>query len=145
MIKALIAGCASELRRLGTPAKHHGRDENGIDCIGLALRPLEAWNGEVPAEFLKRDYPQSGDPVRLRAFLDWFGDVVTFDEISPGDLALFAFAGREVHVGVITRPGVVTHAYRPLGRVVEHNLAGKWRDRFVCGFSWRDKCSSYSD
>jgi cell wall-associated NlpC family hydrolase len=48
-----------------------------------------------------------------------------------GDVLLFKVAGVATHVGVATGAGRMVHAYRAVGKVVEHDLGAKWSRRLV--------------
>lgn len=117
---------------LGTKWVHQGRSRKGLDCVGLIrvafpeLNWLE-WN----------DYGR--DPVaglleqRARQLL---GPPIPIDEMRPGDAVLMAFPRAIRHCGIVgDHPHGLSliHTYQGVGRfggrVVEHVLDRRWRDR----------------
>lgn len=116
---------------VGTPFRLHGRNERGLDCLGLAWLAARRCGVDLPDV---HDYdalpPLAAVVPRLAAVLPSAGPIV-----KPGDLAVFAVAQRHAHLGIVSRLdggrlGVI-HAYAPLARVVEHGLDMRWRRRLV--------------
>ena len=109
------------LALVDVPFRPQGRDEQGLDCVGLCLAAFG-----LPLEIARRDY-------RLRGH--YRGEITTallrrFRRISqrqqrPGDLLLLAVAPDQIHLAVRTRAGFV-HADARLRRVVETPGAPEW-------------------
>ena len=132
---AFLAACRSHVGK--TRFRRQGRNERGVDCIGLiavSLRECGIDWGDV------RDYADTPDPARLRAGLvERFGEPVL--AWRPGDVVLLRWAtrnGPECHAGVLGMHGdrwTLIHAYLQERRVVEHGLAGDWMKRVSDVFS----------
>ena len=127
--------CVAEARKwIGTKWRHRGRNELGIDCIGLVIKAISAGGVEVKD---RRDY--SREPWRdgLRAaLLDHLGEPVDKSDMQPGDVVLMKWANQDGpgHVGVIGNYAYgglsLIHAYS-MSAVCEHGLDEDWRNRIV--------------
>jgi cell wall-associated NlpC family hydrolase len=109
---------------LGTPWRHLGRSETGIDCIGLVL-VAAARVGIVlpdPAPYTREPSGQT-----LRQGMASVLDHVPLAEVEPGDVLVMNLGLYAGHVGLYAvhptygAPAVV-HAYLPRKRVVEELL-----------------------
>ena len=90
---------------LGTPYLWGGRSFWGMDCSGLTQMAFRLCGLNLP-----RDASQQ----------EKLGQIVTFDEKQPGDLAFFSGeSGKVNHVGIVSSAGMVLHAS---GRVREDKL-----------------------
>lgn len=122
---------------LGTPFRHQGRAPGvGLDCAGLAVVALQSAGVEV------RDYRGYGripNDGRLRRAIDEQPGLesVPVDKAEPGDVLLLRFAGVPAHIGILTAPGIMIHAYEQIGRVVEHRIDEAWRGQIVAAWSVR--------
>lgn len=97
---------------IGTRFRPQGRDELGLDCVGLVLATFE-----IPSDRARRDYRMRGDHLReLLAQLQHHFRKAGRDR--PGDVLLMRLAEDQVHLGVRTDVGFV-HAHAGIGRVVE--------------------------
>lgn len=115
---------------LGVRYYHCGRDEHGLDCLGLLIRVahdlgLTTWDDTT--------YGEQIDTAYLRWRLEKFCEPVA--DLQPGDVLLFTIKGSPQHLGMATDVGVI-HAYQSVGRVAEHSLDGTWRRRLVGVFRW---------
>ena len=112
---------AAALAMAGTRFRLHGRDPEGIDCVGLVAHALAAsgWAGEVPTGYPLR----GGDAQRVAALLDT--QLARGDGERPGDLLLAAPGPGQLHLAIRTARGIV-HADATLRRVVERPGALPW-------------------
>ena len=121
-----------EARRfLGTPWRHMGRSEAGVDCIGLVILAARRCGLEVEEPPPYQREPQ-GDAL-LQGLLRHGRRVA---EMAPGDLLLFRMGLYGGHVGVATlhaayRVPAVLHAYAPRRHVVEQPLDDELRRALV--------------
>jgi cell wall-associated NlpC family hydrolase len=119
---------ATARERLGTPFRHQGRSERGLDCGGLLAFSLRAV-GREPNDTI--GYGRVPYKATLRAVMvDNFGDPVPKDQMREGDVALMDFGGEARHVGIITNHPLggfaILHAYAVNKKVVEHRMDAKW-------------------
>lgn len=124
---AFIAAGRS-LLAAGTPFRHQGRTERGIDCGGVLAYCLRA-AGREPRDSV--GYGRVPYKATLRAVLvDNFGEPITRSEMREGDVALFRFQGEPRHVGIVTDYPyggfAILHAYAVNKKVVEHRMDSKW-------------------
>lgn len=124
---------------VGVPFRLHGRDERGLDCAGLVWLAARRAGAALPDG---HDYDAL--PL-LQAVVSRLARILppAPPGIANGDLAVFSFARRHAHLGIVSAPmagrlGVI-HAYAPLGRVVEHGLDARWRRRLVRRFTFIDQ------
>ncbi len=112
---------------LGTPWRHLGRSEHGLDCVGLIV---------VVCSILKlsgydlKTYPRE---PRSSEFLEHFlrggGTRVALDAAFPGDLVLFREQRYPCHVAFLSeRDGLPTiiHAHATRRAVLEEVLVSIW-------------------
>lgn len=101
---------------IGVPFRAHGREVNGLDCLGLVL--WAAGRAGVPVQVgpqLLRGHTVAGAEHMLRAA----GCVqINLTHLRPGDVLLRCPASLQVHLAVRTELGVVEACGR-LRRVVE--------------------------
>ncbi|RMF71341.1 MAG: hypothetical protein D6740_06865, partial [Alphaproteobacteria bacterium] len=121
---------------IGTPFRHQGRlPGRGLDCVGLALvvaRRLGLsgydWTG----------YPRLPQPELLFAHAARAGfQRKTVARAAAGDLLVMRFHADPCHVAIATEQlaGII-HACARRGRVVEHRLDRRWRERIVGCFAF---------
>jgi NlpC/P60 family putative phage cell wall peptidase len=115
---------------IGVPFRHQGYNEFGTDCAGLVrwtYAKLGLGEPEVPA------YERSPDGETLLATVRRYGQEIEIGEASIGDVLIFRFAKLPQHLGIVTEHGMI-HSYWTIGRVVEHGLDQKWRNRICAAF-----------
>ena len=122
--RALAAARAA----VGVRFRLHGRDANGLDCVGLAALALraEGFEGAVPSGYALR----SGDAARARAAIAAAG-LVEVSARRAGDLLLLRAGPGQLHFAIDSLAGIV-HADAMLRKVVERPGAGwpvigRWR------------------
>lgn len=123
----IVAAARSDLGRRFRP---QGRGEEGLDCVGLAIRSMRGagWSGDFPRLPLRGHGPE-----QVMAWLSAAG----FAELAaaralPGDLLLAFPATRQAHVAIRTATGFV-EASAGLRRVVER----PWDEGCAWHSAWR--------
>lgn len=101
---------------IGVRFRLHGRDRDGVDCVGLAaLATGEAVAGGYPL--------RGGDPVRVAARLD--AVLARGRDRAAGDVLLMRSGPGQLHLGIWTGDTLI-HADAGLRRVVERPGAPPW-------------------
>lgn len=123
---------------LGTPFLHLGRDEHGIDCIGL-LAYAKAYPASKLPPYPRDPYrgllEQQLDAVLGRPWRTYTDAGAPVADLQPGDVLAMAYKRVCRHVGMVaqhpTLPGQlsVIHTDSTLGEVTEHRLDEKWLRR----------------
>ncbi len=138
MIGPIVLSHARAL--VGVRWRHMGRDENGLDCIGLVLVAAARAGVSLPNPGKYAREP-SGDDLRraIAAHLD----PVALPAVRDGDVLLFASGRWGGHVGIAsTHPvyGVssVIHAFLPRAGVVEEVRGAQYGRDPVAAFRWRE-------
>lgn len=135
MRQADVVACAR--RWVGTPWRHQGRSEAGIDCAGL---PIAIAKELGLADVRVSGYGRQPDGRTLRSICRRYMRPVEVSEMSPGDVVTMRFPGAvdESHLAVVVdhpRRGLgIVHALNAKdgrGRVVEHGLDDAWRSRIT--------------
>lgn len=115
---------------IGRPFRPQGRGDEGLDCLGLALRAMAAadWAVEAPRLALRG---HSGEQV-----LAWLRSAGLSEQAvaasGPGDLLLSFPATRQAHLAIRTVDGFV-EANAGLRRVVER----PWEEGEGWHSAWR--------
>lgn len=127
---ALIAAARSFI---GTPFKHVGRKEHGVDCLGLLVLSMRAIGHEMADKTAYSRSP-SGEQIREAATAH-FGPPIPFADAQPGDVVLMQWHRRPQHVAILGDypfGGLsVIHSDIEFGGVTEHRLSGPWLRRIV--------------
>lgn len=121
---------------LGARWRHRGRKPWAVDCIGLVL--LAARAAGLQVEDTRIRYGREPLDGALRSELATrFGAPV--DDWSPGDIAVIRWGrGDVLHLGILgDHPdGLSLIHVHSLHGVVEHALAGRYRDAVVEVYRW---------
>jgi cell wall-associated NlpC family hydrolase len=111
---------------VGVRFRLHGRDCNGLDCVGLAALAMraEGFAGEIPRGYAMR----GGRPGEVRAAIEAAGFAASD---AAGDLMLLRTGPGQLHFAISTGGGLI-HADAMLRRVVERPdvpwpVIGRWR------------------
>lgn len=120
-----------EARRwIGTPFRHAGRSETGIDCVGIPIKILHFLRY---TEWDDIDYSRRVNPARMKEEIELFCVNVEQGIVNAqkADLLWFNICGSSQHVGIYTgkEENTLIHAYESVGKVVEHELNNKWVNR----------------
>ena len=146
---------------IGTKYHHQGRlkktarDAGGVDCIGLILgvmaefelksRLRDAAGRRIPfTAFDRKGYSQQPQGQLLKILMDKYLVPIAVDAVAEGDMLLFRIVNNPQHVGFVSSYpsgglGLI-HCYAAVGRVVEHRLDDKWRNRVVGAYRFNDDC-----
>ncbi|KAA1015980.1 peptidase P60 [Paraburkholderia panacisoli] len=116
---------------IGTPYQHQGRIKGvACDCIGLVIGTARALG--------LTDYDIDGYGKRpdgnLRPVMESQLESVPLDAAQAADVVLFAWASHPLHVGILSDPSHVIHAYLPNRRVVENIIDERWRAQIVAAY-----------
>ncbi|NWA25517.1 C40 family peptidase [Pseudomonas gingeri] len=128
---SIDAALAEARTYLGCKWRHRGRNQFGIDCIGLLVKAMVAGGFEMRDRV---DYSRTPHMDGLeREMLEHFGEPV--EDLRPGDVVLMAWDGQfePSHVGLIGAGdhGVtLIHSYSQVS-VTEHGIDEAWRRRII--------------
>lgn len=103
---------------IGIPYKHNGRNNAGVDCLGLMLLILKDVGIKLPnddGEIIKRDWFNE-NPMRFIQGLEQYGEKIDITELQPLDVVVFCFQGIPRHAGVMVDRSHFIHI-RENGRV----------------------------
>ena len=115
---------------VGVPFLHQGRQQNGIDCWGVPVVVLRAFNA-LPEGFDDNNYPRAPLCDQIEERLSQFCKRLT--EPVPGCLIALKFARTVTHVAILTDTDTLIHALERHEAVVEHGFRGMWRTRYYGG------------
>lgn len=109
----------------GVKFQHQGRYEWGLDCGGLLIlsaRKVGRYLYDIDG------YSRMPDGKTLKDTMDDQLLKVTRTELKPNDILLMRFMGHPQHIAIVTDKGMI-HAWEKSGKVVEHRIDDKWRNR----------------
>lgn len=136
--RASVLSCAKDW--IDTPYRHQASARGaGTDCLGLIRgiwRTLYGSEPEAPPAYTPDWSDASGEETLHAAAGRWLIPIANTD-IQPGDVMLFRMSPGAPckHIGVLSAPQILTHAY--WGRaVVESCLVPYWRRRWVHSFAF---------
>ncbi|MBW7990056.1 MAG: hypothetical protein FVQ84_08585 [Planctomycetes bacterium] len=119
---------------LGTPFYHTGRNKGvGIDCIGLIAGVCQELN---LMGYDNVDYSRSPDGKMLMKELNKVFEPIDYKNTKPGDILVLWFITSHKfpqHIGFLTEKGII-HTHGRVGKVVEHSLDTKWKNRICAAF-----------
>lgn len=116
---------------VGTPWRHQGRLKgHSCDCVGLLIGVAR----ELDLGDYRKPYRRRPNVEEMRAALGEHLREIPQEDARGGDVLYLSFAGEPTHVGILSSPTMLIHAYQPVGRVVEHTIDGRWRKRIVAAY-----------
>lgn len=128
-------------RYLGTPFKHRGRTRNGLDCAGLIVVALQDL-GQKPYDLKVYGREPHKDGLRQTVVRNLGEPLKSGVEWLPGDVVLMRFVREPHHLGVFgDYPGgglSLIHSFGEVGKVVEHRLDEKWKERVLEVYRFED-------
>jgi cell wall-associated NlpC family hydrolase len=135
----LVAQITARARTwLGTPFRHQGRRKDGCDCIAIPF-DLCVMLGIPVVDWKRYGRLPSGHKL-YETFLE---HAIEIDKtaFAPGDLLLMTWKKEPHHTALVVKMadgniGII-HSHSNVGRVVEHILDTKWRQRIVHVFRFR--------
>ncbi len=104
------------LSMLGTEYALGRNDGDAVDCSGLVQQVFRSAG---------LDLPRTADEL-LKT-----GVAVPRAQLRPGDLLIYRWKPRQLHVAVYVDDGYIVHASPSAGRVVVTELSGRWRRKLV--------------
>lgn len=109
---------------------HQGRSRGaGVDCVGLPLAAAAECNSV--GYFDMDHYSPFPDGELLEQGISRNCDLVSRENMQPGDVLLFAIGRRPQHVAVYVGKNRIVHAYSSIEKVSEHELADPWLKRLL--------------
>ena len=110
---------------LGTPWHHAARCKNaGVDCVGLLVGVLQEVGYPVQ-DFAAYDLGDQFSELLRR--IELHADPVADGDVRAGDILVFRARLMYNHCGWANGAGGVIHAWRSVGKVVEHPLDAHWQ------------------
>ncbi|MCE5229002.1 C40 family peptidase [bacterium] len=116
---------------VGLPWLAGGRDRSGVDCWGLVRMVLdEQFHVELPLWNECSDPEQSDCAGKaIASHRDGMWREIVAGEEQLGDIVLMQVAGDVSHVGLVLGGGMMLHAHRAAGSVVESYIGPRWSRR----------------
>ncbi|QQR68380.1 MAG: peptidase P60 [Alphaproteobacteria bacterium] len=126
---------------LGTPFLHQGALKGvACDCIGLVkgvgmALGLVDYDPVSPEALSYANYSMMPDSKRMRQGLARWLVPIPVDSALPADILFMAWGREPQHVALITDHGII-HSYSGVGKVVEHSLDDRWRQRIAAAYRY---------
>ncbi len=129
---------------IGTPFLHQGRmrktNDNigGADCAGLIVGVYQ--DCYPTSDYVMPIYPETprGNIVLKQCYKHM--KKAESDRVVPGQIAVMRYLREPIHLGFIGsdyhKNLTLIHAYKPLGKVVEHRLSADWMSRITTCFTF---------
>lgn len=120
---------------VGVPYVSHGNSPAGWDCLGLVLWVLrEHFGARLPDYAALYASGDADNSATLLAELDRAWQPVSNPR--PGDVLALRVMGVPRHVGVVVEPGVMLHAMRGRGTVLERLDSRTWKHAIHGAYRW---------
>lgn len=119
-------------RYVGTPYHHQARVPGiGIDCVGV-LVCIARELGVIGPAVDYAAYARNAKDDTLLQILDSHLDRMRSPDIAePGDVLTFQIGKWPHHIAIKTGHDTLLHSYAGIGRVVETQIGGNWRQRII--------------
>ncbi len=124
---------------IGTPFRHQGSLKGvACDCIGLIKAigmqfKLMDYDQTYPEALSYANYSMMPDSKRMREALGRWFIPVPVAEAQVADFYFMAWGREPQHVALVTDHGII-HSYSGAGKVVEHSLDDRWRQRIAAAY-----------
>lgn len=124
---------------IGTPYHHQASLKGvGCDCLGLVRGVWRELVGPEPEAMppYAPDWAEANAAETLLAAAQRHFVAIPVAEAGPGDVVAFRWRPDlpAKHVGILTGPATLVHAYQSAGAVAEAPLVPGWRRRMVAAF-----------
>lgn len=119
-------------RYLEVSFRHLGRDETGLDCIGLGIVACRE-AGLLPESFDVRNYSRTPNGNHFIRELIRAGLCRAPKDIArrPGIIVTMRYGREPMHLAIIGEHGRLIHAHSSVGHVAEHALTKTWEGRIT--------------
>lgn len=121
------------------PFRHAGRNENGLDCVGLLIKIMHSLG---ITEWDDVNYNRIVNSQRMRSEIELFCTSIPAEEMDLGDVLLFSVLKHPQHVGIIVNYDQghwwFLHAYESVNKVVIQRLDNKWFNRIDTVFRYKE-------
>lgn len=114
---------------IGIPFLSNGRDENGVDCYGLARMVLNREYGKNLPDFY---YPDAMDKKHIKQLLSVNQPLLAgtrTEEPEEGDICIIRYNGISCHVGVYVGGGKVLHIKAKTDSIIERASSANLKAR----------------
>lgn len=114
---------------LDTPYRHQGRLKGvAVDCVGLVLGVCKELGLECSDV---EGYSRRPDGTLLPEMRRQTANVDPGQQ-QAGDLIVFHWNHDPLHLGILTSPDTMIHAFALVRKVTEHRLDDKWLRQLSC-------------
>jgi cell wall-associated NlpC family hydrolase len=122
---------------LDTPYLHQGRIKGiGLDCVGIVVYIAGKLGYSTSEDVNYRQEPSSGQ-IESAADRQYYLDRIYDDNMKPSDILMMRFEKDPQHVAIFTGENII-HSYSTVGKVVEHRLDHRWKNRIVRVYRFKD-------
>lgn len=118
---------------IGTPYKHAGRNQYGIDCAGLIIKVA---NQTGVSNHDTKNYPKRPNAHDFIREMKEHLRRLKVRDARPGDIIMFRGPRIPCHVGILDFDDCIIHAYAPAKKVVREPFQGQIRGLAVMAFSY---------
>lgn len=128
------------LKCIGIKYKIQGRNEHGLDCLGLPIFVLKKFGVDTD-EYDEKGYTNIPDGVKLVKKLHEYTEYKKDKNFENGDLLLMNFLKNPQHLGIYYNYNgmdYMIHAYDTDLGVVMHRIDKKWNKRIVAVFKIKE-------
>lgn len=122
----------SARKYIGVRFQHQGRNAAALDCAGLIVVSLKDMGLTVSDEIAYGRSPAKNlIKTRIESNFEIMDEVENKD-YKEGDIFLMRFINEPQHVAICSNEGSgIIHAYLKVGKVVEHDLDRRWKERIT--------------
>lgn len=113
---------------------HEGRNEHGVDCVGVPYFVANKLGLEINNE---KNYSKIPDgKMLLRNLKEKLGKQKDKGEEKEGDILLMRFDNEPQHVAILLEGDYIIHSYIKKRKVVLHRYSQDWKDKVICCFEF---------
>lgn len=129
--------CDYAISMIGTKYHHQGRNEFGVDCIGLIMCAYESVGVNIK---IPNDYVRNQDGALILQELNKY--TVKIDKLELGCILVINIGREPKHMALYLGDNKMIHSYEGANQVTSHDMTIAWHNRIHSIYRVKDNVIS---